>query len=209
MRKPAPRRGRAPIDWAAVHRRLERLEAAVARGWQPAPEERQRILAARARALARPPAAPSAGEMLEVVQFCLAGAHYGFVSACVREVLHLSQLARLPGTPAFVLGIINLRGEILSVIDLKRLFQLPGEALSERDRVLVLHSEDMSFGVLADRIEGVRSLPRAAVQPPLPTSQAGKSEDYLLGITEDGVALLDGVRLLADRRLVVHETAAP
>ncbi|HJW24155.1 MAG TPA: chemotaxis protein CheW [Rhodocyclaceae bacterium] len=207
MKKPAAGPGRTPVDWDAVRHRLESLEAAVARQWQPAAEERQRILEARARALARPPAAAPAGEMLEVVEFGLAGERYGLDSSFVREVLHLVQLTRLPGTPAFLLGIINVRGEILSVIDLKRIFQLPEKTLTERDRVLVLHSDDMSFGILADRIIGVRTVPRAAIQPP-PPGRPGGSQDYLLGMTEDCLAILDGGRLLGDSRLVVNETVA-
>ena len=207
MSKPAAGPRRPPVDWEAVRRRLERLEAAVARDWQPAPEERQRILEARARALARSLAAAPAGELLEVVEFGLGGERYGVASSFVREVLHLAQLARLPGTPAFVLGIINVRGEILSVIDLKRIFELPEQTLTERDRVLVLHSEDMSFGILADRIVGVRSLPRASIQPPPPGRPEG-SRDYLMGMTADCLAILDGGRLLTDGRLVVNETVA-
>lgn len=202
---PSPPSSSSGIDWEGIRHRLERLADAVERGWMPEAEERRRVLEARASALARPLAAPSGGESLEVVEFRLAGERYAFASAWVREVLFLTELTRLPCTPAFVLGIANVRGEIVSVVDLKHFFDLPRAGIGELDKLLVLHSPAMTFGVLADAIVGVRSLPLASLQAPLPTF-TGPRRDYLLGVGADRLAVLDGARLLADPRLVVHET---
>ena len=83
---------------------------------------RRELLDRRARQLARvPDAPPRAGEVLELVGFVLAGARYGIESRFVREVARLTRFTPVPGTPAFVLGITNLRGEILALFDLRHL----------------------------------------------------------------------------------------
>lgn len=163
-----------------------------------------RVLCERARALARRPAPPEEGGSLEAVEFRLAGERYAVEAAWVREVYPLCELCPVPCTPAFVMGIINLRGEVVSVIDLGRFFELPARGLGELSRVIVLRSDSMELGVLADDVVGVRRLPLRDVQPPLPT-HTGVRADYLRGVTGDGLVVLDGGKLLSDRRLVVNE----
>lgn len=200
---------RPPIDWATVHQRLARLAAAVERGWMPEAAEQRRILEVRASALARPPASESLAPAMEVLEFRLAGERHGLACPWVREVLPLAGLTRLPGTPAFVLGIINLRGEIVSVLDLKECLGLAGKGEEARPgAILILESADMRFGILADAIVGVVTVASEALQPGLAPLGGGR-ENYLLGITRERLAVLDGARLLADPRLVVHETVEP
>lgn len=168
-------------------------------------EEKKRILKARARALAREPERrEAAGEYLEVVTFMLAYEEYGIESSYVREVHPLRELTPLPCTPPFVLGIINVRGQILSVIDIKKFFDLPEKGLTDLNKVIIVHSDAMELGVLADAILGVRSIPLAEIQPPLSTLTGIRAE-YLKGVTKGGLILLDAAEMLADRRIVVHE----
>lgn len=199
----APRR---PIDWAEVHRLGERLARAVDRGWAPDAQARADILKARARALARPTSGQQAGgQSLEIIAFRLGGECYGIESAFVAEVFPVTELTRLPCVPPFIFGIVNLRGGIVSVVDLKRFFDLPDRDLGESDRVIVLQDETMVFGVLADSIVGVRTLPVEALQGALPTF-ADRRQDYLKGIAEGRLVVLDAARLLADPRMIVDET---
>ena len=193
------------IDWREVERRMEIARAAVERVWAPDPGETKRILKARAEALARQPApAEAAGEHIEIVEFVLAYENYAVETRCVREVYPLENLAPLPCTPAFVLGIVNLRGEILSVIDLKKFFELPEKGLTDLNKVIVLEAESMLFGILADAVLGVRRVPVAGIQPSLPTL-TGVREAYLKGVTAERTVILDAEKLLADERIVVRE----
>lgn len=198
----APRR--PPVDWDDVRRRVDQLRLTIERGWTPEPDEAARILRQRARALAQPPAA-QAGAGLEVIEFSLGEERYGIESSAVREVFPLTELARVPCTPPFVLGIINVRGEIVSVVDLKKFFDLPGQSLTDLNRVLLLEGRGMLFGILADRLLGVRSLAAGALQSGLPTL-GGSRADYLKGLTDERLAVLDADKLLGDPRLVVYET---
>ncbi|BBP04873.1 hypothetical protein TPL01_12840 [Sulfuriferula plumbiphila] len=179
--------------------------AAIERAWTSPPEETQRILKARAQALAREPVhAEAANECLEVVEFLLACERYAVESRCIREVYPLENLTPLPCTPAFVLGIINLRGEILSVIDIKKFFDLPEQGLTDLNKLIVLRSGNMLFGILADAITGVRRVPIADMQSSLPTL-TGIREVYLRGVTPDRTVVLDAEKLLSDANIIVQE----
>ena len=143
-------------------------------------------------------------QSIEVVEFLLAHERYAVESSYVREVYPLENLTPLPCTPAFVLGIVNLRGEIVSVIDVRKFFDLPQTGLPDLNKVIVLESGNMVFGILADVILGVRRLPLADIQPSLPTL-TGIREKYLKGITPERTVVLDAGKLLADEDIVVQE----
>lgn len=204
--KPASReQKKASVDWRDIERRMTAARAAIERGSTPPPEEIQRILKARAQALAREPAPEEAADArIEVVEFLLAYERYAVESRYVREVYPLENLTPLPCTPAFVLGMINLRGEILSVIDIRKFFDLPEQGLTDLNKVIVLHSEDMLFGILADAITGVIRVPSVDIQPSLPTL-TGIREAYLRGVTPDRTIILDAEKLLSDANIIVQE----
>lgn len=192
------------FDWNEVRRRIESARAAAERAWAPDPEEVKRVLKARAQALAREPDTAQAAETLECVEFLLAHETYAVESRFVREVCPLEDLTPLPCTPAFVLGIVNLRGEILSVIDLKKFFDLPKRGLTDLNKVIVLQSDNMLFGILADSILGVRRVPLSTIQPSLPTL-TGIREKYLKGVTAERTVLIDAEKLLAGEKIIVQE----
>ena len=101
--------------------RLDAAQAAGEQAWAPGADETERILRERALALAAEPGeTQTLAQSIEVVEFLLAHERYAVESAYVREVYPLENLTPLPCTPAFVLGIVNLRGEIVSVIDLRK-----------------------------------------------------------------------------------------
>lgn len=191
------------IDWARLRARLTDAARALDEHAVPSPGVRQAVLEARARVLAAPP--PEAvGAGIEVLEFVLADERYAIESAWVREAVPLRELTVLPGTPAFVLGIIHLRGEILSVLDIRTFFGLARKGLTDLDKAIVLDDGKMRFGVLADRIVGSRRIPVVDVQPPLPTLSVIRP-DYLLGVTREREVILDGRKLLADPSIVVAD----
>jgi len=167
-------------------------------------EQRRKLLRDRAQRLAREPAAEEGGERMELVEFLLGTEHYGIETPFIREVHPLRGLTPLPCVPPFVLGIMNLRGEILSVIDLRNLFEIGQPSITELSKVIVLWSAAMEFGVLADAVLGVRTVRASGLQSSL-TTLTGIRADYLKGVTGEHLVLLDAGKLLADRRLVVHE----
>lgn len=191
------------LDWDEIHRRLGAAREALCR--EITPEEETRILKARAAALARDSLhEETAGGHLEILEFLLAYERYAIEMSWVRETCPLKDLTPLPCTPPFVLGLINVRGEILSVIDLKKFFDLPEKGLTDLNKVVIVHGDEMTFGILADEILGVRLIPGDAIQPSLPTL-TGIRDEYLKGITGERTVILDGNRILNDRRIIVND----
>lgn len=169
--------------------------------------ETARILRARAAALAgKRERAPLAGEQLEVLAFKLASEGYAVESRFVQGVHPLQDLTPLPGVPAFVRGIVNVRGRILPVLDLKKFFDLPEQGLTDLHRIVLVRGHDMELGLLADVIVGVRGVAADTLQPSLPTLSGIKAE-YLKGVGGDGLIVLDLDRILSDPKIIVHDEA--
>ena len=199
------RQERETVDWRGMEERMLAVCAAIERGWAPSAEEVERILKARAWALALELTPAEAADVrIEVVDFLLAYEHYAIESRYVREVYPLGSLTLVPCAPAFVRGVINLRGEILSVIDIKTFFDLPVRGLTDLDKVIVLQSGNMSFGILADAITGVRRIPTADIQASLPTLRDIRTA-YLRGVTSDRTVILDADKLLFDTNIIVRQ----
>jgi purine-binding chemotaxis protein CheW len=196
------------VDWNEVHLRLEAAAAALAEGSSPSVEAGRAILKRRARELARGTGpAPAERDLVQIIEFKLASEAYGIENAFVREVHPLKDLTPLPSTPSFVLGIVNLRGQILSIVDLRIFFDLPARGLGELNKIVVIRDAGMEFGILADEVIGVRAVPRSRIQPPLPTL-SGIAAEYLMGITDSGMIILDARAILRDEGIVVCEEAA-
>ena len=165
----------------------------------------KQILRARAHALARtPPLSPRADTLLELLEFHLAQERYAVETRYVREVHPLKDLTPLPCTPRFVLGIVNVRGRILPVLDFKKFFGLPEKGLTDLHRVILVGANNLELGLLADVVVGVRSIPVDSLQPSLATL-TGVRSDYLKGVTAERLVVLDLARILADPKIIVHE----
>jgi len=169
----------------------------------PAPFVEQ-VLKERARALARQPGSAATRDMLELLEFRLADERYAVETRYVREVHPLRDLTPLPGTPAFVRGIVNLRGRIVPVFDLKKFFSLPEQGLTDLHRIIVVRGRDLELGLLADVVVSVRLIAADKLTPALPTLSAIGAE-YLKGVSDERLVVLDLERILADPRLVVDD----
>lgn len=199
-----PESGQARIaGWDKLRRRLEAARTNI--GSEPTPDEKRGILRKRARVLARQEEqGRDAGAGLDIMEFLLTYETYAIEMRWVAETYPLKDLTPLPCTPPFVAGIINVRGRIISVIDLRTFFDLPEKGLTDLNKVIILHNGAMEFGILADEILGTRTIPLTEVQPPLATL-TGIREEYLAGVTRKRTAILDGAKLLSDKKLILHE----
>jgi purine-binding chemotaxis protein CheW len=161
------------------------------------------VLKARAKTLAKPPAQedPSV-RFVDIVEFTLGPEHYAFPSSAVREVFHLAQITPLPSVPSFVLGITNVRGRILSVVDMRRLLDLGETGLTNLNRAIIVYHQRMEIAILADEVVGVYASDSNKWQKTLPTL-VGKREAFLAGVTKDRVVVIDAEKLLRSRDLLV------
>jgi len=194
---------RPEIDWQDVRSKLTRATASSDEALSPSPEVTRAILAERARLLARVPAVPAgASEILSVMIFTLGNERYAVESRFLRGIVRVTDITPVPETPDFFAGVTNVRGEILALVDLRKLFGIAVTGLTDLSRIVVLGLERAELGLLADAVHEVMTLRRdALLEPPGPV--AGIGPDTLLGVTEDALIVLDGEALLADPRLFV------
>lgn len=104
------------------------------------------------------------------VCFELAGQSYGVPILEVQEVLSSCEIEPVPGTTAEIFGVINLRGAIVSVVDLRTKLNLPARADDAHTRVIVLHFDGESVGLRVDRVTQVRALVDSLIKPAPPTT---------------------------------------
>lgn len=199
MSRPAP-----ALDWQEAQARLERVRRALEAGGARAPEEAARILRDRARALAEhpEPAAPDE-ETLALLVFSLAGERFGLAAALVREVVLLRELIPVPGTPAPVLGLLPHRGRIPAVVDLRRLLELSGDHGQPLRHCVWVESGPLTFGVAADRIEGIRAVPVRAIAAAV--GVAGRRQAVTRGVTDDLTTVLDPDALARSPEVLVND----
>src|SRR5687767_5098134 len=97
---------------------------------------KQQVLRERANVLARETAPSKGNGQIEIVEFMLAHEKYGIEAVFVREVFPLKDYTAIPGTPAFVLGVINVRSQIVSVIDIREILSLPQSGITDLNKVI-------------------------------------------------------------------------
>jgi len=195
------------IDWRQVHGRVETAQLAVEQGCVKTQEEKIEILKERARTLSQEwEEKETYTGYIDVVAFSLAYEEYAIESAYVREVYPMKELTPVPGTPPFVLGIIIVRGQILSVIDIKKFFDLPEKGLTDLNKVIIIRDDSMEFGILADVVLGTRRIMLSEIQQSLP-GFTGIRAQYLKGVTRGRAAVLDAGKLLSDKNIIVYEDA--
>lgn len=182
------------LDWDEIRRRVEDAGRAISGRESPSAEQVRELLEERARTLARPLAPDSTEEMVEVITFTVSGEAYAIESRYVVEIFRLEHLAVLPGAEPPLMGVTAWRGELLTVLDLRRMTGGPAHALSDLDRVIVLGEDAPAFGILADAVEDVTMLAASGIHPP-PEGVAAKRE-FVCGVTREALLVLEAGELI-------------
>jgi purine-binding chemotaxis protein CheW len=145
-------------------------------------------------------------DMINIVEFVMGGEKYGIEVKYISEVYHLNNFKKLPCTPEFIAGIINFHGRVLSVVDLKVILRLFSRGITNSSRAIILQSDQMEFGVLADSIIGINSISTTSIQSALLTLSDTQNE-YFKGVTIDNIVILNGFKILSDSKLIVNDKA--
>ncbi|MGF1874736.1 chemotaxis protein CheW [Photobacterium frigidiphilum] len=139
-------------------------------------------------------------EVLQWVTFQLESETYGINVMQVREVLRYSEIAPVPGAPDYVIGIINLRGNVVTVIDTRSRFGLmPGE-ISDNTRIVIIEADKQVIGILVDSVAEVVYL-RSSEIDSTPSVGTEESSKFIQGVSNrDGelLILVDLNKLLSD-----------
>ena len=134
------------------------------------------------------------------VTFTLAGESYAFPVGAVQEILRVGTITRVPDAPHPVRGILNLRGRVVPVVDLRVRLGLPSGETNSAARVLIATARGRLIGLLVDSVEQVVRLDAAAFEPP-PPDVLTENSNYLRAVCQHGAGLL--ILLDMDRVLEV------
>ena len=142
------------------------------------------------------------GEMLQLVTFNLGSEEYALDILLVQEINRRVEITKVPKTPEFVEGVINLRGKIVPVLDLRKRFGLVGHEFTAQSRIIVVNIDNRVLGLLVDSVTEVLQIPAHTIEPP-PPLVAGIDAAYIKGIGkfEDRLLiLLDLGKILSKKK---------
>lgn len=130
--------------------------------------------------------------------FHLAGEDYGIEILYVIEIIGIQSITEVPDMPSFIRGVINLRGKVIPVMDIRARFALPDRAYDDRTCIIVVNIDDVEVGLVVDEVSEVADIPAASVEPPPRTGKSAGGQ-YIQGmgkIEKDVKILLDVHKLL-------------
>ncbi len=144
-------------------------------------------------------------DYLQVVSFTLGAEEYAIEITKVKEIILVEGITRVPQLPAYIEGIINLRGMVIPVVDLRKRFGIGKGTFDEHTRIVVTRLGSTIVGMIVDAVSRVMRIPKADIQPP-PLTIACLAGEYLVGVARLG----ERMQLLLDIEKVLGatETAA-
>jgi len=167
---------------------------------------RDSLLAFADSVLARPTAPEAAVEVHLYLTFFLRREEFGLPILRSREIVRVGEIVRIPEAPPHVRGVLNLRGRVVPVVELRSRLGLDVAPLTPRSRAIVVEAHGRLFGLLVDRVSRIAKIPASAIKPaPMPALPA--DTDHVTGIAEMGgepIVLLD-----VDKLLLLSPTAPP
>ncbi len=138
-------------------------------------------------------------ELMQLVTFSIDDEEFGVDILKVQEIIRTMEITKVPRAPEFVEGVINLRGKVIPIIDLRRRFGLVTRDHDKDTRIIVIDISDMIVGFVVDSVSEVLRIPSSTVEPPPPVV-AGLESEYISGVgklADRLLILLDLDRLLS------------
>jgi len=151
-------------------------------------------------------------EVLQLVTFTLGNEEYAVNILKVQEINRMTKITTVPNSPDYLEGVVNLRGKVIPVINLRKKFGLPARSNDEQSRIMILGIQGIITGVVVDSVSEVFRISSKTVEPP-PPMVLGINSEFIRGIAkvEHGlIILLDIDRLLGkaeERELLTAEKA--
>jgi len=141
--------------------------------------------------------------LIQLVGFCLGDEEYGFEIQRVQEINRIVEITRVPRTPDFVMGVINLRGKVIPVINLRQRFGLISKEADKDTRIVVVEIQNKILGIMVDAVSEVLRIPASTIEPP-PDIVTGVDAEYIEGIAklpERLLILLDLDKILSHEEI--------
>ncbi|MDX8551358.1 chemotaxis protein CheW [Methanospirillum sp. J.3.6.1-F.2.7.3] len=162
------------------------------------------LLQERADQLALPKEQTERPPVIEVIRFNLMYQEYAVEMKYIREVIQTSEITPVPGTPDFIAGICSVRGEIISLVNLRVLLSIPEKGLTDLNRVIVLTDGNLTFGLLADQITGIGMIKIDEIDRKY-RMENSIWKNYICG-TIESLHVLNAKSLLTDPRMIIDDT---
>jgi purine-binding chemotaxis protein CheW len=124
----------------------------------------------------------SKAELTQLVSFNLDREEYGVYVLKVREIIRMSNITRVPNTPYYVEGVINLRGKVIPIISLRKKFSLSEVENDKQTRIIVMEVDGELMGFIVDAVSEVIRISAAEIQPPPAVVNGGVDQEYLSGV---------------------------
>lgn len=140
----------------------------------------------------------------KAVVFTLGGDYFAFFDAPVKEILPMLDIYPVPGSPALVLGVVNIRGDVESVLDLHGLLGMPPYQPTAHGRIIMADAQGIRTGMLVDSVEDLLDLPESAIEAPLGTLTEPLRQFVSGSFLHEGI----NVAVLDLQRLISRATAA-
>lgn len=143
--------------------------------------------------------------MQKYLTFQLAAETYGLPILQVREIIGLMDITRVPRMPGFMLGVVNLRGKVIPVADLRLKFGLPGAVMGRETCIIVVELEALTMGLLVDRVSEVLGISQEEVSA-TPDFGVSVDTDFILGMAKakDQVVILLDIQKVLDTEGIVQ-----
>lgn len=129
-------------------------------------------------------------ELIQLVSFNLDREEYGVYVLKVREIIRMSNVTRVPNTPYYVEGVINLRGKVIPIISLRKKFALPEVENDKQTRIIVMDVDGELMGFIVDAVSEVIRIASSEIQPPPAVVNGGLEQEYLSGVINRADRLL-------------------
>ena len=126
---------------------------------------------------------------------------YGINIESVTEIIEMQKITEMPDMPAYIKGVINLRGRVIPVLDLRLRFGMAEREHDDRTCIIIVNIEDISLGFIVDTVAEVHDIPDQDIEPP-PTYKDGNGKNrYIAGLGKIG----EEVKILLDAKKILHE----
>ena len=148
---------------------------------------------------------------MQMVSLRLANEEYGIEITKVQEIILMGEITRVPQTPPYIKGLINLRSSVIPIVDLRLRFGMTEQPPTDETRIMVVNVRGRTTGIIVDAVSEVLRISQSQIAPPPPTV-AGLGHEYLVGLArldDRLLILLDIEKILVDQQPAEGETALP
>lgn len=143
-------------------------------------------------------------KILQIIAFNVGSEEFGVDIMQVQEIIRMTKTTRIPNSPDYVKGLINLRGRVIVVVDLSKRLGLGSKELDENARIIVVEVEDIVIGMIVNSVNGVLKLPESSIEPTPEVIASRIKADYIKDVGKmEGhlLIMLDLERVLTEAEI--------